>query len=302
MTSTVDGRVRSFAISPAFANDQVLFVGSVGGVFKSSDGGATFAATGPEPSPLATGGELDPAPLLAISPDFSDDGTVFAGTDRGLFVSRDSGTTWTHVASGPVDATADIAAVAVSPDFATDGTVLASVRGDGLYRSDDAGRTFEPVAEQLAGGNLIITDYDNPTSSPIQFSPTYAADRTVFAYAGPSVLRSSDGGASWDILGLPSVEEVADSLGVEVDALSRASVDSSQTDGAGVEGGRRTLDTPVGVLSVRRLVAAVAAGLVVAAGAAWLGLGRSWRRRYRWAAMAGVFLVTATVAATVLAA
>ena len=172
-------------MSPAFADDDTLFVGSVGGVFKSDDAGSTWQPTGPGQSPLATGGELDPAPLLAISPGFVTDGTLFAGTESGLHVTHDGGGQWTEIESGPITSAADITAVAVSPDFVDDGTVLVSVRGDGLYRSTDGGTTFSEVGTELAASNRVISDYDNPTSSPIQFSPSFAVDGTVFAYCGP---------------------------------------------------------------------------------------------------------------------
>jgi len=297
-TATVDGRVRTFAISPAFPDDGVVFVSSVGGVFKSADRGTTWQATGPGRSPLATGGELDPAPLLAMSPEFPTDGTLFAGTHEGLFVTRDAGGTWTQVVAGPVAATADVTAISVSPDFAEDEMVLVSIAGDGLYRSTDAGATFEPVGTELTAANRIITDYDNPTATPIQFSRTFASDQTVFAYAGPDVVRSTDGGVTWDVLTLPSIQEVADSLGVAVDALNHgdnASADDRPT-------GRRTFDTPVGVLSMRRLAAAAAAGVVAGLLLVLLGVGRAWRWEARWAARFATALVFFVVAAAVMAA
>lgn len=218
----VDGRVRSFAISPGFADDRTLFVGSVGGVFKSTDAGASWQPTGPGRSPLADGGELDPAPMLAMSSAFPSDGTLFAGTESGLFVTRDGGASWQEVDSGPITPDVEVAAVSASPDFGIDGTILVSIRGDGLYRSTDGGTTFEAVGAELAAANRVISDYDNPTSAPIQFSRTFATDRTVFAYAGPDVLRSTDGGETWTVLELPSLEVVAESLGVELDALSQS--------------------------------------------------------------------------------
>jgi photosystem II stability/assembly factor-like uncharacterized protein len=299
--ATIDGRVRSFAISPSFAEDDTLFVSSVGGVFKSDDGSATWNPTGPGRSQVASGAETDPAPLLAISPGFAADGTVFAGTDAGLSVTRDGGDSWETVSAGPVTATADIVAVGVSPDYVADRTVLVSVRGDGLYRSTDGGVTFEAIAPELTEANRVISDYDNPTSSPIQFSSTFATDRTVFAYAGPEVLRSTDGGETWDVLTLPTLEEVADSLGVEVDAMSRATHDGHDADDDDDDDGRRTVDTPVGVLSVRRLgVAVVVAGATFAV--ATLGMGRSWRPGLRWAARVGVFLGVFGAMAAVVAA
>ena len=143
----------------------------------------------------------------------------------------------------------------------------------------------------------MISDYDNPTSSPIQFSPSFAEDGTVFAYAGPDVLRSTDGGATWDVLTLPTIEEVADSLGVEVDALSH---DGHQADEPG--SGRRTYDTPFGVLSDRRLAAAALAGGAAALATALLAPRWSSDPIRRWGLSLVAFAVVFVVAAVVLAA
>ncbi|MFP5256350.1 MAG: WD40/YVTN/BNR-like repeat-containing protein [Acidimicrobiia bacterium] len=287
----VEGRVRSFAVSPAFADDQVIFVGSVGGVFKSTDGGASWQPTGPGRSPLAEGGELDPAPLLAMSPTFPTDGTLFAGTESGLFVTRDGGATWEEVDAEGVTPDADVTAVGVSPDFAADRTVLVSVRGVGLHRSSDGGASFSPVAPALAESNRVIADYDNPTSSPIQFSRTFASDRTVFAYAGPDVLRSTDGGSTWDVLPLPTVADVAEILGVEVDALSDQSLAQAGTDEAGRSDDDGT-DLTLPELAIAA-AAALAAGLAVRA--LHLGQRRSPGIR-RAIAVGGPLLIFVTVA------
>lgn len=293
----VEGRVRSIAVSPAFADDQVLFVGSVGGVFRSTDGGTSWQPTGPGRSPLADGGELDPAPLLAMSPAFPADGTVFAGTGSGLFVTRDAGATWEGVAADGLTVDADVTAVGVSPDFAADGTVLVSIRGAGLHRSTDGGASFTPVAPSLAESNRVIADYDNPTSSPIQFTRTFASDRTVFAYAGPDVLRSTDGGSTWETLPLPTVADVAATLGVEVDALSDEAHARHGTDEAGrADDDGARLDLTPQELAIA-LGAALAAGLAIRA----LHLGRRRSPAVRRAIGGGVPLLVLAILAVALA-
>jgi photosystem II stability/assembly factor-like uncharacterized protein len=128
---------------------------------------------------------------------------VFAGTEHGLFVTRDRGRTWSLVSAAPFSATTKVEAIALSPAFGTDRTMLVSVSGVGLFRSTDAGRTFRAVGASLLERNLLIKDFENPTSEPIQFSPAYATDRTVFAFAQQSVVRSRDGGESWTPLDIP---------------------------------------------------------------------------------------------------
>ncbi len=193
--SNVHARVRSLVVSHNFATDHAMFVSTEKGVFKSTDAGATWKQTGP--SGIS---------LLAISPDFARDGTLFAGTEHGLFVTRDKAATWTQVADG-LPSNASVAALAVSPAFATDHTMLVSVAGTGLFQSTNGGQSFNPTGTELAARGIIITDFDRPTSEPIQFSPDFATDRTVYAYAQENLLRSTDGGTTWRVLSLPSATE-----------------------------------------------------------------------------------------------
>ena len=123
-----------------------------------------------------------------------------------------------------------------------------STRERGLLRSTDGGTKFQAVGTELIDTNHLVADFSNPTSAPIQFSPTFATDRTVFAYAGTDVVRSTDGGRSWEVLRLPSSRDVLESLGHAPSAHAN-----------GVE--RRWFETPIGNLSMRRVLAAVAVGL-----------------------------------------
>ncbi len=186
-----DNRVRSFAFDPTSATG-TIFAGTVSGVMRSDDEGRTWTRTGPS-------GET----LVAISPAYGTDHTVFAGTPDGLSVSRDGGTTWQPV---PLPAAGKVEALALSPAYGKDGTVLLSVTGSGLYRSTDDGATFTAAGKDLLAGNHVIADFTNPSGSPIQFSPAYARDHTVFAYASQDVLRSTDRGDTWTVLRIPSAE------------------------------------------------------------------------------------------------
>ena len=185
-------RVRSLVVSPDYASDDTLFVGTVGGVHKSTDGGDNWTPTGP--TTIAH---------VAISPEYDTDGTVMAGTEAGLFVTTNGGTSWAEVTDPGLPPSGHIEALAISPDFGTDGIVLVSYRGLGLFKSTDGGVTFSEISQPLIETLHVIGDFDNPTSAPIQFSPTFAVDNTVYAIAQREVLKSTDGGDTWSVLGLP---------------------------------------------------------------------------------------------------
>ncbi|MGH9441868.1 MAG: WD40/YVTN/BNR-like repeat-containing protein, partial [Thermoanaerobaculia bacterium] len=81
------------------------------GVFRSLDGGETWAAT----SVTVQADTIIAGPLA---------GTVFAGTVEGIFVSGDSGSTWTRM-TPPLDVAID--------SFAFGGSALYAATEAGLY-------------------------------------------------------------------------------------------------------------------------------------------------------------------------
>ncbi len=212
LLAELGSQVRNIVISPGFATTPVVYISAQSGIFRSNDG-HTWAKVGPP----------DGTPVLAISPKYATDGTVLAGTVRGLWVTRDSGQTWSALAAAPLSATSRVEAVGISPTYANDRTMLVSVRGKGLYRSTDGGTTFAAVGAGLIAANHAVLDYENAVSEPIQYSPTYAFDHTIYAFGGMDLMRSTDSGVSWTIVRLPSASALFAPPAV-ANATTRASV------------------------------------------------------------------------------
>src|SRR5688572_25776731 len=102
----------ALAASPEFRQDRTLFVAGRTGIFRSSDGGATWRH--------ALEGEVL---SVAVSPAFEQDGTLFIGTGQdGVIRSDDGGVTWHGANSGLLDLSA--LTVALSPRFAEDRTAF----------------------------------------------------------------------------------------------------------------------------------------------------------------------------------
>lgn len=188
--------VSAIAISPEYPHDGTVFVGTRGGygdgIFKTTDKGKTWSQV--------NGGILDTVKhasvwALAVSPNYANDKTVFAGLfyNSGLFRTTNGGANWVQVIPK-----GDFFAVAVSPDYAKDGTVIAAALGGGLYRSRDRGDTWEKVLSEN-GAKYIYA---------VSFSPDYADDHTIYAAAGASGMfngpgkgglwRSRDEGTTWE--------------------------------------------------------------------------------------------------------
>jgi uncharacterized protein (TIGR03437 family) len=183
-SSPTSGRVNSIAIDPRDTN--VIYIGAAeGGVWKTTDGGASWKPlTDTQPS-LATG-------AIAIDPSNPD--TVYVGTGEenfssdsyqgaGILKSTDAGETWTNY-PGPFEGLS-IAALTVHP---TDSQILLCASTLGISRSIDGGRTW---ATPLGGtGISVFFDTDDP-------SIAWATLGNIFGNTRNGVYRSTDGGATW---------------------------------------------------------------------------------------------------------
>ncbi|MCC6499593.1 MAG: hypothetical protein IT313_04910 [Anaerolineales bacterium] len=123
---------------------------------------------------------------LAASPDFKKDKLLFAGRRSGLYRSTDAGKSWAAqsiIASG----TLSVTALAFSPNFAKDQIVFAALPGGMAYSRD-------------AGNHWLWAQFPTPAPyvSALTISPSFEEDKTLFAATlEDGVLRSTDGGASW---------------------------------------------------------------------------------------------------------
>lgn len=143
--------VRNLALSPAFAQDNTLFISggySVGlgsTVYRSTDRGATWQRM--------TGTEY--TDQLALSPAFAEDRRVYMVAVQAVSVSTDGGATWTKAPFWDFVNTAR--SLAISPGFAQDRTLVAA--GSGVYRSTDGGASWAPAASPPPTGPVNGTEW-----------------------------------------------------------------------------------------------------------------------------------------------
>ena len=174
---TNEGLPNDNLLRSAMGKDQsgsiVVFVSSsAGGLYRSADGGTSWQEVVAGPIVLAA---------IAVSPNFTANGTVVAGdTLGGLHVSTDHGNTFVSM-SGLAGA-GIILDLAIAPD----GEIFAGTT-IGLYRSADGGVTLDH-----------ITSFATELVFAVAVSPAYAADATLFANTPTALLRSADGAATWD--------------------------------------------------------------------------------------------------------
>ncbi len=132
--------VSCLAFSPSYADDGVAFLGTMeDGVYRSADRGQNWARW--------NFGLFDLRVLaLAVSPDFSHDETVFAGTETGIYISKSGGRSWRPLLLP--DEAAPVMCLAVSPGFAQDGILWAGTDSAGLWASADRGKTWRRSGEE----------------------------------------------------------------------------------------------------------------------------------------------------------
>jgi len=145
-TGLTDHDVHSLAVSYTNAGDTILFAGTEGGLFRSTNNGLNWA--------LADTGLINPVVIsLAVSPNGAGENYVFAGTGgNGLFRSTNGGASWDSVNTGLTNTFARyVLTLAVAPD--SSGNIYAGTL-NGVYRSVDNGTSWIPMSIGLT--NLLV--------------------------------------------------------------------------------------------------------------------------------------------------
>lgn len=196
--------INTFEVSPDFENDRTMFASIRGaGAIRSDDGGNNWIAINEGLDFVGrwagdpNGGNFRRDVVLAVSPNFSTDNTVYAGSPagKGLFVSNDRGKSWTGINADRETLSAPVLAITLSPEFATDRTMMISLKGRGVFRSVDAGKTLTSIGKELRAANASIEQ--------LSFSPGFSDDNSVIAASDECLFISEDGGDSWRILPRP---------------------------------------------------------------------------------------------------
>jgi photosystem II stability/assembly factor-like uncharacterized protein len=158
------------------------FTPGVRGIYKSTDGGATWQK-------VLEGGN---GVWVAFSADFASDGTAFAALDEyrislGVWKTEDWGETWVKKSDGLAYGLTGGGHkwVMVSPQYPQDQTAF-TTDATGFYKTIDGGESWFRLPDR---------------AGDITLSPNYAVDQTILATSPVSLRLSQDGGESWQLLG-----------------------------------------------------------------------------------------------------
>ena len=198
---------RSLAVSGSVARPYEYYMGATGGgVWKTTDGGATWRAV--------TDGQIHSSSIGAVAVAPSNPDVVYAGSGEpdirgniiqgdGAYKTTDGGKTWTHV--GLVE-TQNISRIRVHPAnadivfVAAFGHHAAPNPERGVFRSKDGGKTWEKVLFRDARTGAIDLVID-PNDPQVIYAALWEAYRNSWEMSsggpGSGIFKSSDGGDHW---------------------------------------------------------------------------------------------------------
>jgi photosystem II stability/assembly factor-like uncharacterized protein len=179
------GFARALAADPK--NPKTLYLGidgdpsegkSGGGIFKSEDGGRSWALLPGQPGSRRM--------FFGLAVDPTDSRRLYwgaCGTGGGLYCSEDGGASWKHVFKNE--------AWIFNVHVAADGTVYCP--GSNLWRSDDHGKSWRQLTKFPFGSHAIVAVETDPADTRRMWFATTTWDGS----AEGGVFETRDAGATW---------------------------------------------------------------------------------------------------------
>ncbi len=136
---------------------------------------------------------------IVPSPNFTSDKTVYLGTQYGIiYRSTNGGASFDFIGDVGNRNFNESISLLISPDFSDDKTLYA-LGPEGVYKTVDAGKTWQPTATENGLKDIHILQ--------LAMSPNYKVDRMLLAGTPSGILQTNDGGKTWvKLAGSPEIE------------------------------------------------------------------------------------------------
>lgn len=172
--------LRALAMAPS--NPKIIVAGAIDGVYRSSDGGDSWARITPEHH-----AELKNVQSVAIDPKNPD--VIYVGTWHLPWKTEDGGSTWKIVKKGMID-DSDVFSIIIDPNPA----IVYASACSGIYKSETSGELFHKVQGMPFSARrtrVLKMDPNNP--------------QIVYAGTTEGLWKTMDGGKTFRIMTSPSV-------------------------------------------------------------------------------------------------
>jgi photosystem II stability/assembly factor-like uncharacterized protein len=194
----------------------VYYMGTVGGVWKTINAGATWEPVSDDDFGSSAVGAIAVAPsdpnVVVVGMGESPFRNIASSQGDGVYRSTDAGRRWTHIGFGDAKQIGEIRIHPDDPDtiwVAVQGNAYLPGPGTGIFKTTDGGTSWRQVLEPMnesTGAVDLALDMSNPRNL---YAAMWDNRRTAWDLRsggeGSGIWRSTDGGESWERLaeGLP---------------------------------------------------------------------------------------------------